>query len=77
MRAKVGDVIECLSCRKPVGIVFKDIPDGSKVLGDHLKLSGATFGPDGYLCGSCNRLAVLNDVENERWTIQISGECLR
>lgn len=74
MKAKTGDVIECLSCRKPVGNVLKDIPDDSKVLGDYLRLSAATYGVEGYLCDSCKGGAAFHDSQNEGWTIQIRGK---
>jgi hypothetical protein len=38
MKAEAGDVIECLGCKKPVGTVLADIPNGSMVLGEHLSM---------------------------------------
>lgn len=74
MKAKIGDVIECLRCRKPIGNVREDVPDGSKVLDQHLSMTTTTYSDEGPLCDSCNGVAAFHDKQNIGWTIQIRGK---
>jgi len=74
MKAKTGDVIECPGCKKPVGNVVADIPDGSKVLEQHVSMSTKTYSGEGPLCDSCNSVAAFHDDQNIGWTIQIGGK---
>jgi hypothetical protein len=50
MKAKAGDVIECLSCKKPVGTILADVPNHNMVLGEHLSIPAKSYGERGPIC---------------------------
>jgi hypothetical protein len=74
MKAKAGDVIECLSCKKPAGNIGADIPDGSMVLAKYLSMSTTRYGSEGPICDSCNGVAAFHDSQGIGWTIQVHGK---